>query len=173
MTLLENSETQALLQRLREIVQAETDPKTNLLYVRQLLEAIYKALSADSKTSFSGLFARIQYVNSVLKVPRDLGQQVNQIRILCNKAAHEDDFIPRAESFTSSIHALYALLKWLNPEQCDPEIELFLKNTNAKPFPAFKPSKKLSFGCVVPSWKLLRKEGVNCGIQLKVSTEEG
>jgi len=173
MTLLENTETQALLQRLREIVQAETDLKTNLLYVRQLLEAIYKALSADSKTSFSGLFAQIQYVNSVLKVPRDLGQQVNQIRILCNKAAHEDDFIPRAESFTSSIHALYALLKWLNPEQCDPEIELFLKNTNAKPFPAFKPSKKLSFGSVVTSWKLLRKEGVNCGIQLKVSTEEG
>jgi hypothetical protein len=173
MTLLENTETQALLQRLREIVQAETDLKTNLLYVRQLLEAIYKALSADSKTSFSGLFARIQYVNSILKVPKDLGQQVNQIRILCNKAAHEDDFIPRVESFTSSIHALYALLKWLNPEQCDPEIELYLNNTNAKPFPSFKPSKKLSFGCVVTSWKLLRKEGVNCGIQLKVSTEEG
>jgi len=173
MPLLENSETQALLQRLREIVQAETDPKTSLLYVRQLLEAIYKALSEDSKTSFSGLFARIQYVNSVLEVPRDLGQQVNQIRILCNKAAHEDDFIPRTESFTSSIHALYSLLKWLNPEQCDPETELFLKNTNAKPFPAFKPSKKLSFGCVVTSWKLLRKEGINCGIQLKVSTEDG
>lgn len=173
MPLLENSEIQALLLRLREIIQAETDPKTNLLYVRQLLETIYKVLSADSKTSFSGLFARIQYVNSILKVPKDLGQQTNQIRILCNKAAHEDDFTPRMEFFTSSIHTLYALLKWLNPEQYDPEIELFLKNSNAKPFPAFKPSKKHSFSCVVTSWKLLEKEGVNCGIQLKVSTEDG
>ena len=69
---MENTETKALLQRLREIVQAETDLKTNLLYVRQLLEAIYKALSADSKTSFSGLFARIQYVNSVPESAKDL-----------------------------------------------------------------------------------------------------
>ncbi|MDZ4182065.1 MAG: DUF4145 domain-containing protein, partial [Candidatus Cloacimonadaceae bacterium] len=86
---MERSQTQAFADRLAQIIEQGGEPKAVLLLLRQLMEAIYKALSADSRTSFGNFFARMQYVHEVIKIPARINTQINGLRIAGNSAAHD------------------------------------------------------------------------------------
>ncbi|MBW6514120.1 MAG: ATP-dependent helicase [Candidatus Syntrophosphaera sp.] len=161
------------LQRLREILSGPGEAKTRLLLVRQFLEGIYRKLSEESKTSFGGLFARMQYVHNQLDPPPELVSQVNQLRILCNKVAHEEGFELSDQDWLSGVHALRELLNWLHPGLSDPELDAYLSSKGARPFPTFKSGRKQSFVCVALSWKLLEREGKESGIEISASLEDG
>lgn len=173
MPVLEASETEQFQLRLQEIIASDSDLKTRLLFVRQLLETIYKTLSAESKTSFNGLFARMQYVNASISLPVELVTQVNQLRLLCNKVTHEKDFVPPQDAFPSSVYVLNQFLNWLAPDHPSLATDQYLADINASPFPAFKPRRKWTFHCVVLDWKLLRQDNEDCGIELQTCSEEG
>lgn len=173
MPVLESSESEQFHLRLQEIVTGDIDLKSRLLFIRQLLETVYKTLSAESTTSFNGLFARMQYVNSSLALPAELVTQVNQLRLLCNKVTHEKDFVPSQDAFPSSVYVLNQLLNWLDPDHPFPATDQYLADIRATSFPAFKPGRKWSFHCVVLDWKLLRRDAVDCGIEIHVCSEEG
>jgi len=63
MSLLTPEQVGQAYERLRELIADPAELKSKLVLVRQLLEGLYKKLSADSQMSFSGLFARIQNVH--------------------------------------------------------------------------------------------------------------
>lgn len=159
-------------ERLGEIIAATADPGTKLLQLRQLLESIYKQLSSDSGISFSGLFARMQYVHAQTNPPQELVNQLNQLRILCNKVAHEGDK-PGLEAYLSGILALRDTLRWLDPESGTGEVDEYLRQNQARSFPALEHIPKQSFNCVVLGWELLRQAGKDSGIEIRASDEEG
>jgi DNA replication ATP-dependent helicase Dna2 len=173
MILLDKDQAEQFYLRLREIVADSADAKTKLLLIRQLLESIYKRLSEGSKVSFSGLFARTQYVHTQCNTPARIVAQVNKLRILCNKVAHEDGFTPAGTDFSSAVLALRELLLWVNGEVTDPAVESFLQTSNARQFEDFKASSKHTFTCVVSSWDLLQNNGVNAGIRIEACNEDG
>jgi DNA replication ATP-dependent helicase Dna2 len=173
MPILGQVKTDQNYQRLREIISASGERSGLILLVRQLLEAIYKQLSADSRTSFNGLFARMQYVHTRLDPPPHLVSQVNKLRILCNKVAHEQGFELDNSSWFSSIHTIRSLLNWLNPGCCDPLVEKYLSENKAQPFPAFKQVKKESFQCVVSNWKLMHGDDKKTCIEINATLEDG
>ena len=161
------------LTRLRELVQAPADLKTRLMLLRQLLESVYRTLSQDSQTGFSGLFARMQYVHSQLNAPPELVAQINQLRLLCNQATHEDQFQPQAQNWLNGVHAMRELLCWLEPGQRDPELDAILREQGAQAFPAAAHKPKASFSCVAAQWKLLRQSGQVSGLELTAYDEQG
>ena len=59
MSLLAPEQVSLAYERLRELIADPAELKHKLVLVRQLMEGVYKKLSAESQLSFSGLFARM------------------------------------------------------------------------------------------------------------------
>ncbi len=160
-------------ERLRELIADPAELKNKLVLVRQLLEGLYKKLSAESNLSFSGLFARMQFAHEKLEAPPDLSAQINQLRIVCNKAAHEEDYRVSQSTWFSAIHATRDLLLWLDPELRDEETDAWLDQHGAEPFRIGAHVAKLSFLCVTQSWELIRKADRVGGLKIIATCEDG
>lgn len=173
MTLLPPDQITQAYERLRELISDTAEPKSKLLLVRQLLEGIYKKLSADSQISFSGLFARMQYAHERLEAPAELSAQLNQLRIVCNKAAHEEDYRAGKSTWFSAVHAVRQLLLWLDPDTRDEDIDGYLARNQAEPFRIGSHSPKLSFPCVVQRWELIRQAERVGGLKIVATLEDG
>lgn len=154
MTLLDPEHTAQAYSRLSEIIDGPEELNNKLLQVRQLLEGVYKKLASDSGLSFSGLFARMQYSHEKLEAPREISAQLNQLRILCNKAAHEEKFQASQTIWLSAVHATRSLLLWLAPDIRNDEIERFVAQNEAQPFSVSAGEAKLSFQCVLQAGNL-------------------
>lgn len=161
-------------ERLLATASGETDPKLGLVLLRQLMESIYKDICASKgKTSFTGLHARMQYVHEALDCPPDLVTQTNDLRILANRAAHEEVSEDLNPGFASGVFVLSRFIAFAYQEPVPPELSDWLNAKEARPFPRREHAKKLNFMAVVDSWSLVRGvEGVN-GICLNVNDEEG
>lgn len=173
MTLLAPEQITQAYARLRELIVDPAEPKNKLVLVRQLLEGVYKKLSADSGVSFSGLFARMQYAHEKHEAPAELSAQLNQLRIICNKAAHEDDFRASQPTWQSAIHATRDLLVWLDPETRDEETDAYIAQNEAKPFRMGSHVPKQTFQSVVQAWELIRKDDRVGGLKLIATLEDG
>ena len=160
-------------ERLRELIADPAELKSKLVLLRQLLEGLYKKLSADSQMSFSGLFARIQYVHERLEAPPELSAQINQLRIACNKAAHEEDYRVSQSTWQSALLAIRDLLLWLAPDQRDEGTDSWLEQHHAEPFRLGDHAPKRSFQCVVRRWELIRKGDRVSGIKIIATDDDG
>jgi hypothetical protein len=159
--------------RLREIVVSDDILKNKFLLLRQLLESVYKKLCEDSNMSFSGLFARMKYVQEQMLIPSEIDYQLNQLRIISNKATHEDDFNPSHKEWLSSVYAITQLLRCLNPGTHDNVIEDYLSKNQATAFPTFKPQKKTDLLCIVKSWEILKNKDTDVGLKIIGTLDEG
>lgn len=158
--------------RLQELISADGDLESRLLQARQFLESVYRQLTEGSGLSFSGLFARTQYVHKQQDTPFELATQVNQLRLLCNKVAHEG-LEPKQSDWLSALLTLRDLLRWLDPALPTPEADSFLSANGAEPFPAFKAVPRESFACVVQKWRVLKQGDRETGLELQASDETG
>ncbi|MDP2173401.1 MAG: AAA domain-containing protein [Candidatus Cloacimonadaceae bacterium] len=173
MNWLELEQTQAFADRLSRIIETGGEPKGILLLVRQLMEAVYKALSADSRTSFNGFFARMQYVHENIKLPASINSQINGLRIAGNSAAHDPVFTIDDGTIGSGVLAIRELLKYLN-DQCDlSSLSGFIESTNAKGFEFKAHSAKESFEGVVQSWKINRDDNRESSIEIDLINSDG
>jgi hypothetical protein len=159
--------------RLRDIIFSSENLKNKFLLLRQLLESVYKKLSEDSNMSFSGLFARMKYIQEQLEIPSEIDYQLNQLRILSNKAAHEDDYQPTSKEWLSSVYAINKFLRWLNPEIEDSVIEDYLSKHQAQAFPPLSPQKRKDLLCIVKSWEILKNNNQDAGLKIVGTLEEG
>jgi DNA replication ATP-dependent helicase Dna2 len=162
---------QELAQQLLELLQDESSEKLRLIQERQILEQIYKELTAGAAASFNGLFARMQYWHDAQGVPEALVQQLNSLRILCNKVAHDEVREIAAGASLSGALCIRALLAHLHPQLENPELELILKDAQA--FARRQTAKKASFICTLLDWKLQEQGGQIRALELSVRNEEG
>lgn len=173
MNLLDVTATDELASGLRDIISSQESVKNRILLIRPLLESYYKILSRDCGISFSGLFARMQYIHDAAEFPHDLVKQSNLLRILCNKAAHENDFKPEEKELGSSVYVLASLIRHACQEFQDPILDEWLQQNAATPFPGKSHSRKDTFLCVVESWELTNAGDAVSGITIKGITDEG
>ncbi|HPF09313.1 MAG TPA: hypothetical protein PL020_06230, partial [Candidatus Cloacimonadota bacterium] len=120
-------QAQEVASQLIEILQAQQTENLVLIQERQLLEQSYKYLTADSAVSFNGLFARMQYYNDVSAMPENLVGQLNSLRILCNKVAHDEIQDLAEGSSRSGALAIYRLLQHAQPGFSDEILDDLLK----------------------------------------------
>jgi hypothetical protein len=144
-----------------------------LLKVRQILEQLYKTLTEDARMSFSGLFARMQYANQHHSLSPDLQMQSNQLRLLCNKIAHDEISEPSPELLDTSIAVLYKLIQFFCPDYSNGELSAYIAKSAAKGFTPLHDSKKQSFLCIVDSWKVQKEGSKETGLELEVVREDG
>lgn len=159
-----------------QVVQTATNcdtSKTGLLLIRPVLEAIYKRLSSDSNMSFSGLFARMQYVHDACSFPEWLVRQVNTFRILCNKAAHEEDCVCDTTELHSAVYVIWKLLCHIQPDAGYLPIENYCLENKAVPFPDLPTSKKVSFQCVVQSFSSVEQNKAGSSLEISAINEDG
>jgi DNA replication ATP-dependent helicase Dna2 len=173
MPILDPGQTVLYLERLRELIASGEGYKVLLIQLRQLAEVIYKKLSEDSRISFNGLFARMQYVHERLNVPHGLDTQVQKLRILCNKAAHDEDADTSESAWLSGVLAVRDLLYWLDPVTRDQELDSYLEQHGAEPFVQLTAIPRQDFTCVASSWSLAKKEGAHCGITINATMDDG
>lgn len=167
-------QSSAVYNSLNQLIASSGDLNNQLTQLRRLVEGVYKDLSADSGLSFSGLFARMQYVHETLQAPSEIVAQLNRLRVLANKAVHETDFKTSSANWTSSVLALRNLLQWLDPGTRDLMVEDFIKNHGATPFAtiSFETPKK-SFLSVVQTWEPIEKDTKISGLKIIAILDDG
>lgn len=169
--MMELSRSLELLDSLAELLQQQSAAKLKLMQMRQILEQSYKELTADSGRSFGGLFARMQYYHDTFGVPEAIVHQVNSLRILCNRAAHDEiKQIPEA-TMSSAALTIYTLFKYLHKDLQHQELDRLLKN--ALPFARRQAAKKNSFHAVLKDWGFQENGGKRKVLELKVIDDEG
>ena len=160
--------------QLNELIASTQDPNDKLPQLRRLVEGIYKELSSDSGFSFSGLFARMQYVHETMEAPPEILVQLNRLRILGNKAAHDADYKTSRADWASSVLAARSLLQWLNPALSDARVDKFIESQRAIPFTATAfETPKTSFLCIVEKWDPIKKSDKTSGIRIIAALDDG
>lgn len=164
-------QAQEVASQLIEILQAQQTENLVLIQERQLLEQSYKYLTVDSAVSFNGLFARMQYYNDVSAMPENLVGQLNSLRILCNKVAHDEIQDLAEGSSRSGALAIYRLLQHAQPGFSDEILDDLLKT--ASPFMRRPASRKTSFSCILVDWKYQEQAGRRTALELTARNDEG
>jgi len=141
--------------RLAEIVVTGGSDQQFFSGLRHILECLYKNLTSDSQSTFSGLFSRMQYVHSELEVPAILVTQANLLRLKCNEVIHEDKALVSPGDLSSAVYVLAALLRHYARVEDSEAISAYLDQSSAEPYPARKHSPKMSFSALVHDWKIL------------------
>jgi len=139
-------------QKLEDLLASSADDKARLLLLRQILESIYKDKCKDSHTSFSSLFGRMQYVHEQTALPSELVYQANQLRIICNKVAHEEYNENLREAFEAGIAAVVLLVVFYYNQTANGELSKHLDIMAPKGFPRQAHSEKESFIAIVRSF---------------------
>ncbi|HCX59372.1 MAG TPA: hypothetical protein DG355_01785, partial [Candidatus Cloacimonas sp.] len=122
-----------LAERLLKILSPEGGDSALLVFQRKLLEHIYKELLADVPLVFNGLFARMQYFHDNNDIPAELVRRLNTLRILCNKAAHEELSDIPAGAVSAGAKSIYELLRCVCPDLSYPPLEDVVKDAPELP----------------------------------------
>jgi DNA replication ATP-dependent helicase Dna2 len=168
--MIDRSTANELAEKLLSLLSPQAGEGALLVYQRKLLEQIYKELLADVPLVFNGLFARMQYFHDNYGTPAELVRQLNILRVLANKAAHEEIASIPQGAVTSGARSIYSLLKYLCPELENPQLEELVKG--AKDFPKPPPSKKHSFHCIIKSWSYYKTGGQKAGLEIFALNED-
>ncbi len=124
--------------------------------LRHILECIYKNLTLSSSVTFSGLFARMQFVHTEFNVPADLNTQVNLLRLKCNEVIHEDKAEVTDTDVYSAILVLCDLLRFVSAVEDHPALSDYLKQVQAQLYTVRKDNPKTDFSATVHDWKVVQ-----------------
>ncbi len=152
--------------KLEELLSSSAEDKARLLLLRQVLESVYKERCKDSHTSFSSLFGRMQFVHEQTGISAELVYQANQLRIICNKVAHEDYSQNLREAFEAGVVAVVRLVVFFYNETAPENLTKQLELVSTKSFPRQAHSEKESFLAIVQSFAR-----VDRGIEIKAVNE--
>jgi len=171
---------QALSERLRELAEQESPCLDRILKLRLILEQLYKAATENDPQSFNGLFARMQFANTQAGVSNDLARRSHQLRILCNRVAHEEVKQASHSELDFGLHTIYQLIGIFYPGFRDAVLEKYF-STRSISFQAQLPqATKQSFLCV-DSWAVrdntlqieaVRDDGSFCLIRLNNESDK-
>ncbi|MDD2506834.1 MAG: AAA domain-containing protein [Candidatus Cloacimonetes bacterium] len=159
-----------LAERLHNILSPEGGEGALLVFQRKLLEHIYKELLMNVPLVFNGLFARMQYFHDNNDVPAELVRRLNTLRILANRAAHEEIAEIPAGAVIAGAKSIYELLKFVCPELSYPLLEDVVKD--APELPRHSHSKKHSFHCILKSHQFYMSGASIAGLEIQAINED-
>lgn len=171
----------SLAERLNVLCHASNDPLDKMLKLRQILEQLYKHATEGYNTSFSNLFARMQYANETCSLSKDLQNQSNSLRRYCNQIAHEEVKDSKQEDFDTYANTVYKLISHFCPQFSYPSLVDYFQDKTFKVFTPTKDSEKLSFTAIVSSWQVsdasltmlvTRDDGKECNILLRNDSKQ-
>lgn len=110
----------------------------------------------------------MQFIHEQNNVSSELNYQANHLRIICNKAAHDDMDSGFVSSFSSGVLVISELLEFFGGLNQTELIGRFLQNQAVLPFQKLPDSPKESFAACLQSWTLRDSE-----IELLVLNEQG
>lgn len=119
---------------LEELIKSDASLNDRLFRCRQILEELYKGLTAHVNVAFTGLYARMQYVFEASIVSAELNEQIQLLRLLTNKVVHKDDVEFGEQDFNSAIKVLYDTISSLtsSTQTISPELRAFIKDKKPK-----------------------------------------
>ncbi len=149
-----------------------------LFRCRQLLEEIFKAVTADSKISFTGLYARMQYAYEASITDSSLNEQLQLLRLLTNKVVHHDDFEFGEGDFASAILILNRTVLALASGRltANQAVEDFLKQSAAQPLVSQRAVSEQTVAHImgsVTNWKLSGAKESRRFIEIECQTTDG
>ena len=156
---LTNSFCLKMFGQMEELITSDAIVTDKLYRCRQILEEIFKTLTASTNVSFTGLYARMQYIYESSAISSELNEQLQLLRLLTNKVVHQDDVEFGEHDFASAILILYDTIRYLagSPKPASSALEEYIKNKNAKHLVPFRAATELAidhiFG-VVTDWKI-------------------
>lgn len=168
--MIDSNKAMELADKLAQILSPEAGENALLIFQRKLLEQIYKELLMDVPVVFNGLFARMQYFHDNYETPPDLVRQLNVLRVMANKAAHDEIANIPAGAVNSGAKSIYELLKFLCPDLEHPLLDDVAKK--AGDFPRQAHSTKQSFHCIVKAWKYHMVAGQIAGLEIDAINED-
>jgi len=175
---LTNSFCLRLTVQLEELIATEAIVTDKLFRCRQILEEIFKSLTASTNVSFTGLYARMQYIYESSAISSDLNEQLQLLRLLTNKVVHQDDVEFGEHDFASAVLILYDTIRYLSgsPKPSSSTIESYLKIKRAKKLIPFRAASEQTidhiFG-IVTDWKCSHARESNKFIEISCQTAEG
>ncbi len=167
-----------LTEQLEELIKSESGLTDRLFRCRQILEEIFKALTANTSVAFTGLYARMQYAYESSAITSDLNAQLQLLRLLTNKVVHKDDVEFNEQDFNSAIKILYETICSLScaPQLLKPEFAAFIKARNSKDLNAQRAPAESTvshiFG-LVTDWRISTARESNKFIELTCQSSDG
>ena len=110
----------------------------------------------------------MQFIHEENQVSSELNYQANHLRIVCNKAAHDDMESGFDTAFSSGVLVISELLQLFGELNQTEPISAFLFKQNVKAFQRMPDSPKESFTACLQDWTVRDNE-----IELRVSSEQG
>ena len=110
----------------------------------------------------------MQYIHEKLGINQDMDYQLNQSRITCNKASHDDMSHGFEAAFLAGLLAISHAISFFYGLEPDQIVTDYLIRKDAQPYPKRASSPKFSFSAVLQSWS--KRDNA---IELTVITEEG
>lgn len=174
--LLSESQAEELNSQIIELSSSELSLTEKLFRCRQILENLYKTITANANIAFTGLYARMQYVHELYPVSGALIEQLQLLRLLTNKVVHKDDFKFGEPDFSSSIMILAEATEVFSGTAIPDDLQSYLLKSKAKPLVAYRSSEEQNvehiFG-MVSSWKCNLTDKNNKDIEIICQTPEG
>jgi hypothetical protein len=175
-TLLSVLQSEEIYSQLSELYRSEISLTERLFRCRQILENLYKILTGTTNIAFTGLYARMQYVQETFALPQILLEQTQFLRLLTNKVVHKDNFIFNESDFASSIKILAEAVHIFSDKKIPSDIEKYLSKQNAKYLGVLRSpvdSKIDNIFGMVTAWKCSH-EKENCKfIEINCQTTDG
>jgi DNA replication ATP-dependent helicase Dna2 len=164
--------------QLEELIASEANLTDRLFRCRQILEEIFKAVTADTNIAFTGLYARMQYAFEASIVSSEKNEQLQLLRLLTNKVVHHDDFDFGEPDFASAVLILSDTITFLSAQgqPASAARDEFLRKREAKFLVPFRSTAEQTvehiFG-VASDWKLSGPKENSKFIELTCQTSEG
>ncbi len=177
-TALSSDYATKLAAQLAELVTSEAGLTDRLFRCRQLLEEIFKAVTAHTSIAFTGLYARMQYAYEAGITDAELNKQLQLLRLLTNKVVHHDDFEFGEGDFASAVLILERTLHKLSGSRqaLNPAITDFITRSKAAELVSNRAAADQTVShiyCSVMSWKLAHPKAGKKYIELDCLTTEG
>ncbi len=123
----------------------------------------------------------MQFANSKAGISSDLARRSHQLRILCNRVAHEEVKQASVSELDFGLHTIYQVIGIFYPGFCDESLEKYLSKRNISFQAQLPQASKQSFLCVVDSWAVrdntlqidaVRDDGSFCLIRLNNESDK-
>lgn len=174
--LLASSTSDELYSQLIELHKSEISITEKLFRCRQILESMYKHLTSNTNIAFTGLYARMQYIQEAYPISNDLIKQLQLLRLLTNKVVHKDDFKLGDNDYLSSLKVLSEAVHFFSGKPLPPEIKRILDKHPALTLSSYRTDSENTlehvFG-ILTSWQLPQSKSGSQYLELKCQTSDG
>ncbi|MBE2281784.1 MAG: AAA family ATPase [Ignavibacteriaceae bacterium] len=114
--------------RLTLLIEKPDSYNEKVRHIRNILEALYKELTAEEDRYFSSIHSRANYVFQKYSVPVEIVNLSNQLRTFCNNLIHNSEMTPAEEDYKSCCQNLASIINHFSQIEIPVEILTIYKD---------------------------------------------